>query len=128
VPAAVHQNWCLSAEIAWKKFAMADRKFRDERRGRTLESVTAIGYKADRIGAWRSTLQGNGMDKQAMREEAERLIRETMERKALVVKQGDTRIMAVCGKCGAANKVSAPKGVARVSFVCKECGHKQVTL
>jgi len=33
------------------------------------------------------------MSKQAMREEAERLIRETMERKALVVKQGDTRIM-----------------------------------
>jgi 3-deoxy-D-arabino-heptulosonate 7-phosphate (DAHP) synthase len=107
---------------------MAGRKFRDERRGRTLESVAAIGYKADRIGAWRSALQGNGMDKQAMREEAERLIRETMERKALVVKQGDTRIMAVCGKCGAANKVSAPKGVARVSYVCKECGHKQVTL
>jgi len=68
------------------------------------------------------------MDKQAMRAEAERLIRETMERKALVVKQGDTRIMTTCGKCGAANKVSAPKGVARVSFTCKECGHEQVTL
>jgi len=68
------------------------------------------------------------MSKQAMREEAERLIRETMERKALVVKQGDTRIMSTCGKCGAANKVSAPNGVARVSFTCKECGHEQVTL
>lgn len=68
------------------------------------------------------------MSKQAMREEAERLIRETMERKALVVKQGDTRVMATCGKCGAQNKVSAPKGVARVTFVCKECGHKQATL
>ena len=32
------------------------------------------------------------MSKQAMREEAERLIRETMEKKALVVKQGNTRI------------------------------------
>ena len=32
------------------------------------------------------------MDKQAMREEAERLIRETMEKKALVIKQGNTRI------------------------------------
>ena len=32
------------------------------------------------------------MSKQSMREEAERLIRETMERKALVVKQGNTRI------------------------------------
>jgi transcription elongation factor Elf1 len=68
------------------------------------------------------------MSKQTMREEAERLIRETMERKALTVKQGDTRIMATCGKCGAQNKVSAPKGVARVSFTCKECGHEQVTL
>ncbi len=67
------------------------------------------------------------MDKQAMRDEAERLIRETMERKKLVVKQGDTRIMAVCGKCGAPNKVTAPKGVSRVSYVCKECGHKQLT-
>jgi transcription elongation factor Elf1 len=68
------------------------------------------------------------VDKQAMREEAERLIRETMARKALVVKQGDTRIMANCGKCGVQNKVSAPKGVARVSFTCKDCGHEQVTL
>jgi hypothetical protein len=32
------------------------------------------------------------MSKQSMREEAERLIRETMARKALVVKQGSTRI------------------------------------
>jgi len=41
------------------------------------------------------------MSKQSMREEAERLIRETMERKAIVVKQGNTRIEATCGKCGA---------------------------
>jgi RNase P subunit RPR2 len=68
------------------------------------------------------------VDKRAMREEAERLIRETMARKAIVVKQGDTRINAICGKCGAANRVSAAKGVSRVSFVCKECGHKQETL
>lgn len=68
------------------------------------------------------------MSKQAMREEAERLIRETMARKELTVKQGDTRIMASCGKCGAPNKVSAPKGVARVSFTCKDCGQQQVTL
>ena len=68
------------------------------------------------------------MDKQAMREEAERLIRETMERKALVVKQGNTRIETTCGKCGAANRISAEKGETRVKFACKECGHKQVTL
>jgi RNase P subunit RPR2 len=68
------------------------------------------------------------VDKRAMREEAERLIRETMARKTIVVKQGDTRINATCGKCGAANRISAAKGVARVKFVCKECGHKQETL
>jgi RNase P subunit RPR2 len=68
------------------------------------------------------------VDKRAMREEAERLIREAMERKPIVVKQGDTRINATCGKCGAPNRVSAAKGATRVSFVCKECGHKQETL
>ncbi len=68
------------------------------------------------------------MSKQAMREEAERLVREAMERKTVVVKQGDTRIEAKCGKCGAANRVSAAKGVSRVAFTCKECGHRQETL
>ena len=68
------------------------------------------------------------MSKQAMREEAELLIRETMEKKALVVKQGNTRIEAVCGKCGAPNRVQAEKGATRVKYVCKQCGDKQVTL
>lgn len=68
------------------------------------------------------------MSKQAMREEAERLIRETMEKKALVIKQGHTRIEAVCGKCGAPNRVQAEKGATRVKYVCKQCGDKQVTL
>ena len=68
------------------------------------------------------------MSKQAMREEAERLIRETMKKKALVVKQGNTRIEAVCGKCGAPNRVQAEKGATRVKYVCKQCGDKQVTL
>ena len=68
------------------------------------------------------------MSKQAMREEAERLISETMEKKALIVKQGNTRIEAVCGKCGAPNRVQAEKGATRVKYVCKQCGDKQVTL
>ncbi|MGO9360604.1 MAG: hypothetical protein ACLP1D_23525 [Xanthobacteraceae bacterium] len=68
------------------------------------------------------------MSKQAMREEAERLVREAMERKTVVVKQGDTRIETKCGKCGAPNRVSAAKGVSRVTFTCKECGHRQETL
>jgi transposase-like protein len=72
--------------------------------------------------------KGKLMSKQSMREEAERLIRETLERKTIVVKQGNTRIEAVCGKCGAPNRVSAAKGVARVKFTCKECGLEQETL
>ena len=68
------------------------------------------------------------MSKQSMREEAERLIRETMARKAVVIKQGNTRIETTCGKCGAPNRISAEKGATRVKFACKECGHKQETL
>ena len=68
------------------------------------------------------------VDKQAMRVEAVRLIREAMERKPIAIKQGDTRINTTCGKCGAPNKISAAKGETRVKFVCKECGHKQATL
>ena len=68
------------------------------------------------------------MSKQAMREEAERLIRETMEKRNLVIKQGATRIEAVCGKCGAPNRVLAARGETRAKFACKNCGHKQETL
>ena len=68
------------------------------------------------------------MSKQSLREEAERLIRETMEKKNLVIKQGTTRIEAICGKCGAPNRVQAPKGQSRVKFACKQCGHQQETL
>ena len=68
------------------------------------------------------------MSKQSMREEAERLIRETMEKRNLVIKQGNTRIEAVCGKCGAPNRLSAERGTPRVKFTCKNCGHKQETL
>lgn len=68
------------------------------------------------------------VDKQAMREEAERLMREAMAKKNLTVKQGDTTIMASCGKCGAVTKVKAPKGETRVKFTCKECGVVQATI
>jgi DNA-directed RNA polymerase subunit RPC12/RpoP len=51
-----------------------------------------------------------------------------MEKRNLVVKQGNTRIEAVCGKCGAPNRLSAERGAARVKFSCKNCGHKQETL
>lgn len=68
------------------------------------------------------------VDKKAMREEAERLMREAMAKKNVVVKQGDTRIMATCGKCGAPNKVTAPKGETRVKFTCKECGQVQAAI
>jgi phage FluMu protein Com len=65
------------------------------------------------------------MSKQAMREEAERLVREAMESKNLAIKQGETRIETKCGKCGALNKVKAAPGQTRVEYACKDCGHKQ---
>ncbi|RAI42661.1 hypothetical protein [Rhodoplanes roseus] len=68
------------------------------------------------------------MSKQTMREETERLVREAIERRGLTVKQGDTRIEAVCGRCGGKTRVSAPKGQIRVRYACKECGHEQETL
>lgn len=67
------------------------------------------------------------MSKEAMRAEAERLVREALERK-VAVKQGKTRIEAVCGKCGAPNRLSADHGQTRVAYTCKECGHKQRSL
>jgi hypothetical protein len=68
------------------------------------------------------------MSKQEMREEAERLMREAIQRKGVTVKQGKTRIEAKCGKCGAPNRVAAPPGELLVPFICKECGQKQTTL
>ncbi len=68
------------------------------------------------------------MSKESMREEAERLVREAMERKSVTIKQGNTRIEAVCGKCGAPNRVSAAPGETRVEYKCKECGQQQKTL
>lgn len=68
------------------------------------------------------------MSKEAMRAETERLVREAMERKTVTVKQGQTRIEAKCGKCGAPNRVTADPGQVRVPYTCKECGHKQRTL
>jgi peptide subunit release factor 1 (eRF1) len=68
------------------------------------------------------------MSKQEIREETERLIREAMEKKALSIKQGQTRIETKCGKCGAPNRVQAAPGQTRVEFNCKECGQKQKTL
>ena len=65
------------------------------------------------------------MSKQEQRAEAERLMREAMERKGLSVKQGDTKIETKCGKCGAVNKVSAKVGESRVMYKCKDCGHEQ---
>ena len=68
------------------------------------------------------------MDKKAMRDESERLIREALERGKVTVKQGKTRIEAKCGKCGAPNRVMADPGETRATFTCKECGTKQQTL
>jgi hypothetical protein len=63
-----------------------------------------------------------------MRAETERLVKEALERKTVTIKQGQTRIEAKCGKCGAPNRVSATPGEVRVPYTCKECGEKQKTL
>jgi hypothetical protein len=67
------------------------------------------------------------MSKQAMRDETERLVKEALERKALTVKQGKTRIESKCRKCGAVNRVLAAQGQLRVPYTCKECGDNQKT-
>jgi RNase P subunit RPR2 len=68
------------------------------------------------------------MSKQDMRDETERLVKEALERKTVTIKQGNTRIEARCGKCGAPNRVSAAPGQTRVPFTCKECGEEQRSL
>ncbi|HEY5067696.1 MAG: hypothetical protein ACLQU4_04505 [Limisphaerales bacterium] len=68
------------------------------------------------------------MSKQAMRDETERLVKEALERKTVTIKQGQTRIEARCGKCGAPNRVLAAPGQVRVPYTCSECGDKQKTL
>ena len=67
------------------------------------------------------------MSKESLRAETERLVKEALERKALTIKQGDTRIECKCGKCGAPNRVLAAHGQVRVPYTCKECGEKQRT-
>ena len=54
------------------------------------------------------------MSKQSAREETERLIREAMEKKTVTVKQGNTRIEAICGKCGTAMPDAEDKSAARM--------------
>jgi hypothetical protein len=68
------------------------------------------------------------MSKEAMRAEAERLVKEALERKTVTIKQGNTRIETKCGKCGAPNRVISAPGQTRVDYTCKECGDQQRTL
>jgi len=57
------------------------------------------------------------MSKQSMREEAERLIRETMERKGHRCEAGQHPHRGdLCGKCGAPNRISAAR--ARPREIC----------
>jgi len=67
------------------------------------------------------------MSKQAMRDEAERLVKEALERKSLTVTRGKTRIESKCRKCGKLNRVLAAHGQTRVPFTCEECGEEQTT-
>lgn len=67
------------------------------------------------------------MSKQAMRDEAERLVKQALERKSLTVTQGKTRIENKCRKCGKINRVLAAHGQTRVPYTCEECGEEQRT-
>ena len=69
------------------------------------------------------------MSKQSMREEAERLIRETMGKEDHRRQAGRHSYRGgLRGKCGAPNRVQAAKGQVRVKFTCKQCGHQQETM
>jgi len=76
---------------------------------------------------WQKRDARKAISKQVLRHEAERLVKEALERKTLTVKQCRTRIEAKCRKCGAANRVSADPGAVRVPYRCNECGEKQMT-
>jgi hypothetical protein len=66
--------------------------------------------------------------KEAARAEAERLVKEAIEKRKVSVTQGQTVRFVKCGKCGADNKVKADPGESRVTFKCKECAVSQVAL
>ena len=67
------------------------------------------------------------VSKQAMRDEADRLVKEALQRH-VVVKEGNTHIAAKCRKCGAPKRISAARGEARVAFICEWCNEEQTTL
>src|SRR3984893_3396612 len=79
----------------------------------------------------RRNQESGAMSKQVMREETERLVKEALERKAITIKQGKTRIESKCAKCGALNRVSAGEGQVRVPYTCKSVeknkGHSEKT-
>src|SRR5262249_58185520 len=72
-------------------------------------------------------LRRQGVSKQAMRDEADRLVKEALQRN-VVVKEGETHIAVKCRKCGAPNRISAARGEARVAFTCEWCKEKQATV
>lgn len=67
------------------------------------------------------------MSKQTMRDEAERMVKEALERKTLTITKGKTRIESKCRKCGTLNRVLADHGQTRVPYTCEECGEEQRT-
>jgi predicted RNA-binding Zn-ribbon protein involved in translation (DUF1610 family) len=86
-----------------------------------------VAGRAHARAAWCRKQESAKMSKQAMREETERLVKEALERKAITIKQGKTRIENNCAKCGALNRVSAAQGEVRVPYTCKQCGEEQRT-
>lgn len=72
--------------------------------------------------------KASGPSKQEARDEADRLVKEAMEKRGLTIRQAKRRIDAQCRKCGAPNRVMADGNETRVAFKCKECGENQMTL
>jgi DNA-directed RNA polymerase subunit M/transcription elongation factor TFIIS len=95
---------------------------------RWTNANTSLPRIATACRTWGQRERKREMSKQAMRDETERLVKEALERKTITVKQGQTRIEAKCGKCGAPNRVWTDPGQIRVPYTCKECGERQKTL
>jgi hypothetical protein len=66
--------------------------------------------------------------KQESRDEADRLVKEALERGSASVTKVAGQRDVKCGKCGAPNRVKIPVGEIRVAYKCKWCGDQQKTM
>ena len=98
-----------------------------KRANRVHPEASLLEAAVKRTTASLDRLPRQSVSKQAMRDEADRLVKEALQRH-VVVKEGNTHIAAKCRKCGAPNRISAARGEARVAFICEWCNEEQTTL